>query len=336
MRGLGGLGVRGACGLVCGGAAGFAWCAGLLHELVQRQVKQVAAGAAVHQHFAGAGVDVLHGVQIHALARDLRRFLVLGQHGGKALGVAFGLGGDAGLVAFSFLREAGGGAFGAGHHVVGVGLRQVFGALAFLVGLVHVVKRGFHLLGRLRAALLHVHGDDFNADAVAVQDFLGQLAHAGGDLVALFRQGSVHLHVAQHFAHGAFAGLAKGVVGELAFKQVGARVAQAVLHGELDFDDVFVGREHGRGAQASGGDDDVAAHIDRSDLRDIDGFLPLNGPGQPPVQARVHHGGVVPAELGDDGVLPFLHDEKARAQPHERGCARQQGQARARAAGRNR
>jgi hypothetical protein len=64
-------------------------------------------------------------------------------------------------------------------------------------------------------------------------------AHAG----AIWSRSSarrVHLHLADDFAHGGLGHLHHGLVGVLAFEQPGARIAQAVLHGELDLDDVLV------------------------------------------------------------------------------------------------
>jgi hypothetical protein len=68
----------------------------------------------------------------------------------------------------------------------------------------------------------------------------------GRDLVALFGQGRVHLHLADHFAHRRLGGLHHRFLRVLALEQPGARVAQAVLHGELDLDDVLVLGQHGR------------------------------------------------------------------------------------------
>src|SRR5690606_29206421 len=62
--------------------------------------------------------------------------------------------------------------------------------------------------------------------------------------------------------------------------------------------------------------DVVAALGDRTQLRHEHGFMALHGVWQAPVEARAH-GAVVAAELRDDGLLAFLHDEEAGAQPDE-------------------
>ena len=48
--------------------------------------------------------------------------------------------------------------------------------------------------------------------------------------------------------------------------------------------------------------------------------MSLNGVGHAPVETRTHRG-VVFAKLGDDGLLTFLHDEKACGQPDQHGTA---------------
>src|SRR5256885_6570566 len=48
----------------------------------------------------------------------------------------------------------------------------------------------------------------------------------------------LHLHLADDFAHGSLCGLDHGLGRVLALEEPGARVAQAVLDGELDLDDV--------------------------------------------------------------------------------------------------
>ena len=239
----------------------------------------------------------------------------------EALRIALGLGHDARLVAFGLLLQARGRTDGARNDVVGIGLRLVLGALALLAGLEHVVEGGLHLLGRAHAALLQVDAHDFDADLVAVQDGLHQGAHARRDLVALLGQRRVHPHLAHHLAHRGLGGLHHGVGGVLALEQVGARVVQAVLHGELDLDDVLVLGQHGRFAQAGGLDHGVAADVDGADLRDEHQLMALDRVRQAPVEAGAH-GGLVAAELGDHGLLAFLHDEEAGAQPdqhHHRG-----------------
>jgi hypothetical protein len=66
----------------------------------------------------------------------------------------------------------------------------------------------------------------------------------------------------------------------LALVEPGARIAQAVLHGELDLDDVLVFGQHGRFAQAGGTHDGVAAHVGGADLRGHHHFVALMGYGR--------------------------------------------------------
>jgi hypothetical protein len=61
-------------------------------------------------------------------------------------------------------------------------------------------------------------------------------------------------------------------------------IAQAVLHGKLDLDDVLVFGQHGRLAQPGGLDDCVAPHVDRADLGHKNQLMTLDRIGQPPVE----------------------------------------------------
>jgi hypothetical protein len=140
---------------------------------------------------------------------------------------------------------------------------------------------------------------------------------------AFFGQGRVHAHLAHHLAHRGLGGLDHGVSGILALEQEGARVAQTVLHGELDLDDVLVFGQHRRISQPGGFDHGVAAHIDGADLRDEHQFMALDRIGQAPVETRTH-GGLVAAELGDDGLLAFLDNEESGAKPDQHDHCRHQ------------
>ncbi len=290
----------------------------VLHDLVQREVEQVRTLARIHQHLGDVRVDLLHGLEVHAVTGDLRRLLVLGEHGAEALGIALRLGDDPRLVGSGFLGEPGSGTDRTGNHVVGIGLGFVLRALALLTSLQHVVERGLYLLGRAHATLLQVNANHFDADLVAVQDGLHEGADAGGDLVALLGQRGIHAHLADDLAHGRLGHLDHGFTGVAAFEQPGPGIVQAVLDGELDLDDVLVLGEHGGLAQAGTLDDAVTADVGGADLGDEHQFVPLDGVRQAPVEAGVDRG-LVLAELGDDGLLPFLDDEEAGAQPDQHG-----------------
>ena len=75
-------------------------------------------------------VDLLHGVDVHAVARHLRRLLVFGEHRREALRVALGLRDDARLVALGLLAQARRRALRLRDHVAGVGLAFVLQAVA--------------------------------------------------------------------------------------------------------------------------------------------------------------------------------------------------------------
>jgi len=68
-------------------------------------------------------------------------------------------------------------------------------------------------------------------------------------------------HLPDDFASGGFRGLQHGLFGLLRFEQPGTGVLQAVLHGELDLDDVLVHREHRRILEARGLDRHVAPDV---------------------------------------------------------------------------
>src|SRR5260221_2574474 len=70
--------------------------AALLHDLVERQVEQVARAAIVHHDLVGRGQDLLQGLEVDALARHRRRLGVFGQHLPEARGGALGGGGGPG------------------------------------------------------------------------------------------------------------------------------------------------------------------------------------------------------------------------------------------------
>src|SRR5258706_4193861 len=242
-RGLGRRGLRRRRplrGLRLGGQRGAA----LLHQLVERQVEDVAGAAVVHHDLVGRGQHLLDRLEVDALAGHGRRLRVLGEHLLEARGVALGAGDDALLVALGLLLQARSVAAGARDHVVGVGLALVLLLLAVLAGLHRVVERGLHLLGRLRRLDRHrLHRD---AGAVAVVDRLHQLARADRDRLARLVQDAVHLALADHLAHRGLGDLHRRLVGAAHVEDEVARVLYRVLHRELQVDDVLVARQHQR------------------------------------------------------------------------------------------
>ena len=149
----------------------------------------------------------------------------------------------------------------AGNHVIGISFGFVFGTFAFLTGFEHIVECGLHLLGRTHTALLQVDTDHFDTHVVMVEYGLHDFANTRGDLLAVFRQGRIHAHLANHFAHCCFGRLHHRVRRVFAFEQIGACISEAVLHSELDFDNVFIFGQHGRFAQTGGFDDGVPPDI---------------------------------------------------------------------------
>jgi len=118
---------------------------------------------AVDNHLADTAVDLLHGVNVHTVARHLRRLLVLGQNGLEALRITFGLRHDAILVGLRLFLQTRSRAGGARNHIVGISLGLIFGTLTLLTGFEHIVKRGLNLLRWAYTALLQVDTNDFNA-----------------------------------------------------------------------------------------------------------------------------------------------------------------------------
>jgi hypothetical protein len=90
--------------------------------------------ARLHQDLGHVAVDLLHRVDVHAVARDLRRLLVLGQHGRSAAHHPAPAP-PRGPCSPGLFLQARGGTHGARHHVVGIGLGLVLGALALLPAL---------------------------------------------------------------------------------------------------------------------------------------------------------------------------------------------------------
>jgi hypothetical protein len=84
---------------------------------------------------------------------------------------------------------------------------------------------------------------------------------------------------------------------------------------EADVDDVLVLRQHRRVAQARGLHDRVAPHLDRRSCVTAPSRAPGTGRAAP-LEAGVHRVAEL-AEGGDHGLLAFLHDEEAAAEPDQ-------------------
>ena len=136
--------------------------------------------------------------------------------------------------------------------------------------------------------MLEIDADDLNADLVAIQYGLHQRPDARTDLIALLGERQIHLHFADDFAHRGLGSLNHRRRRILTLEQIGARVAQTVLDGKLDLDNVLVFGQHRRIAKPGGLDHHIAADIDRTNLRHHDDFMALNRIRQTPVKARAN------------------------------------------------
>lgn len=93
--------------------------------------------------------------------------------------------------------------------------------------------------------VLHLHGQHLDTGLVAVQDLLEQHRGVALDLQLAVGDGRVDEAVADDLAHGGLGGVTHQVGGVADVEQVLDRVADFVLHAELDVDDVLVTGEHG-------------------------------------------------------------------------------------------
>jgi hypothetical protein len=150
----------------------------------------------------------------------------------------------------------------------------------------------------------------------AIELRLDRLDEVVGDRVALLVEDRVDLALADDLAHRGFGGERDRRLRIAVLEQERARVPQPVLHGEADVDDVLVLRQHRRIAQAGRLRDRVAADLGRAQLGDVDRLVRLERIREAPLEAGVD-GVAVAAERGDDGLLPFLDDEDAAAEPDQ-------------------
>src|SRR5690606_19030145 len=260
--------------------------AGRAHQLVEREVQQAATLAAVHHDLRRVGEDLLHGLDVQALARDLRRLLVFLEHLQEARGVTLGARHRARAVALGLLLEPRRHTLRPRDHVVRIGDTLVDQALAVLGRLVGVRKGLLDLLGRLDLLDGDVHHR--GAEAVAVQDRLHQREGVPGDEVLLLVEHAVDPRTADHLAHGRLPGLAHDLArlpAEVVVEEVVARRADPVLHRELHVDDALVARQHERLAQVLVARIATVADLDRAQLLRAHQLVHLDRERQPPGQA---------------------------------------------------
>ncbi|MNS68741.1 hypothetical protein D3C72_1020280 [compost metagenome] len=259
---------------------------------------------------------MLHRFQVHAIARDDWRLLVLDQHLLEARSITCRVLGHHRAVRGCFLHQAESGTAGFWNDVVGVSLAFILLAFAVLACLDGIVEGGLHLLRRLHG--LHRHVGDDGADLVAVENLLHQLLRIVRHLFAALVQHEVHLAAADHFADRRFGDLAQGVFLVARVEQPRHGIFQGVLHRELDVDDVFIVRQHQRFAGLLVAQRLAVTHFHRAHLRHVDGFVGLERVRPAPVETG-RRGVAVLAEREHDAVLALLHDERAAGEPDEDG-----------------
>src|SRR5690606_23723441 len=281
----------------------------LLQQLVERQVHDVAAALGGDQHLGCGAQHLFHGFEIEALAGDARRARVLGEQLGEARALALGLGDHFGAVSFRVLDAAGGRTAGARHDVVGVLLRFQFQPFLVLARLDGVTHRRLHW--RREVGVLQVHGSHFQAGAIVVQRLLHELARLLRDLGAACAEDEIEVVAADDLADGALGDIRQRLVGVAHIEEIRGRIAAAVLHGEIDGDDVLVLGEHLRTVREA------------RDLADVDLVDGLDRPRQVPVQAR-RRGGLQLAETQYHTGLGGIDLVQAGSQPAQRQYGQQQ------------
>ena len=247
---------------------------------------------AVDDDLVGAAQHALHGLEVHALARDLGRLLVFVVDLEEARRLAGGLGHGLLLVGSGALQDALGLAARLRHDAVGVGEGLVLQPLLVGARGLHVAEGVDHL--RRRIDLLQLHLIDADAGAIGVEHVLHQLLHGLLGLLARLRQDRLDVGLADDLAHGALGHFLHRDLGVLDVEEVLLRVLDAPEDDEVDVDDVLVAGQHqaflGHVADAAG----EAARAGAGAHADLDDVLPrhlrqahlLDRIGQAEVQAR--------------------------------------------------
>ena len=171
--------------------------------------------------------------------------------------------------------------------------------------------------------VLHLHGQHLDTGLVAVQDLLEQHRGVALDLQLAVGDGRIDEAVADDLAHGGLGGVTHQVGGVADVEQVLDRVADLVLHAELDVDDVLVAGEHGgflghaaqlaltEGGGLPGG---AEAHLAAQHLGHLGLVDGLDGSGQRVMGAGAF-GAVVLAEAQHHALLVRVDDIDARQEP---------------------
>ena len=157
---------------------------------------------------------------------------------------------------------------------------------------------------------MEFEGDDFEAEVVLFEGFVDDLFGFLWPLAAFFDEDVINGVAADDFTDGRDDDVAQHFFGLVRLEEVVFRVADAVLHGGADFDDVFVAGQHLAVALVAGADA-AALAFEFADFHRGDGgdvhFVDLTeGHGDVPVEAGFGGAGVA-AEEGFDAVFAFAH-----------------------------
>ena len=205
-------------------AAGSAFAARAVAEFGQRQIRHDAGslGAGIDDGLVGAGKNVLHRIEIHALAGHVGRLLVLLVDLQEARGLALGVGHDLGAIGLGILSDLRGAAPRFRDHAIGVGLRLVLHALEIGPGGLDVAEGVDHL--RRVVGLLQLHLLYLNTGVVGVERLLHQLLHLGLNGVPAAGDDRLDIVAANDLAHCAFRHCLHGAFGILNIEKIVADV----------------------------------------------------------------------------------------------------------------
>ena len=168
------------------------------------------------------------------------------------------------------------------------------------------------------ARVLQFEGDDFKAEVVLDEGFFDDLFGFLWPLAAFVDEDVIDGIAADDFADGRDDDIAQHFFGLVRLEEVVFRVADAVLHGSADFDDVFVAGQHLPVALVAGADA-AALAFEFTDFHRRDGgyvhFGDLaEGDGEVPIEAGFGGAGVA-AKEGFYAVFAFAHGIDATGQP---------------------
>jgi hypothetical protein len=298
-------------------------------QLVERQIRHDAVlRAGINDDLVGAAEQPLHGLEIHALAGDVGRLLVLVVDLEKARGRAGGLGDGLLAIGLGRLGDLRGAAARFRHHPVGVGLGLVLRPLGVGTRRLHVAEGIEHL--RRRIDLLQLHLGHLDAGPVMIERPLHQILHRHLDGLARAGENRLDLGMADHLAHGAFGDRLHGAFGLLDIEQIiaGAAGLDQPEHREIDIHDVLVAGQHqaffrygAAGSAAARVLHRAHADIDAVDTRDFRRKRGLDRIGHVIVEAGLgvahvfaeaqHHPELVGIDPEESGKSPHHHRDQS-------------------------